>query len=129
VDFDAELLVVLADLRELGGDCVQLGGDGHYAGDSGTEDGEDGSFTGSDGLEGVGGEILHQVGVELEAVCRFRKNLRQKSEGGRGTRGGGRRGGFLETGGVGTGDGSGQGLISWGDGFDLHEGTGRGGIR
>ena len=80
MDFDAELLVVLADLRELGGDCVQLGGDGHYAGDSGTEDGEDGSFTGSDGLEGVGGEILHQVGVELEAVSGLQENFGQKGK-------------------------------------------------
>jgi len=32
-------------------------------------------------------------------------------------------GGFLEAGGVGTGDGSCQGLIAWGDGLDLHQGT------
>ena len=76
MEFDTEFPVVLADLRELGGDCVQLGGDGLSAGDSGTEDGEDGSFNGSDGLEGVGGKVLHQVGVELEAISRFCKNLR-----------------------------------------------------
>ena len=35
--------------------------------------------------------------------------------------------GVLEDGGVGTGDGSCQGLIAWGDGRDHHQGTEWGG--
>ena len=31
----------------------------------------------------------------------------------------------MEAGGVGTVDGSSQGLVSWGDGWDLHQGTER----
>jgi len=35
----------------------------------------------------------------------------------------------LQAGGVGSGDGSSQGLIAWGDGFDLDQGTAGGGSR
>jgi len=76
VEVGAQFLLFFTNLRELGGDCVSLGGDGHYAGDGSTEDGEDGTFTGSDRLKGMGGEVLYQVGVELEAVSSLRKNLR-----------------------------------------------------
>jgi len=84
VDFYAEVLAFLAYLSELVGDRVQLGGDGHYARDGGTEDGEDGAFAGSDGLEGLGGKVLHQVGVELEAVPGLVENFCQEGEGGEG---------------------------------------------
>jgi len=126
VEVGAQLLIFFTHFGELGGNGVQLGGDGHYAGDCGTEDGENGAFTGSDGLEGMGGEVLHQVGVELEAIPGFCEYFRQESERGGGACGGGRRGGFLETGGVGAGNGSSQSLVAWRDGFDLHEGTGGG---
>ena len=61
----AELLIFLADLRELGVDEVQLGGDGQYASDSGADDGEDGAFAGGYGLDCVRGEVLKQVRVQL----------------------------------------------------------------
>jgi len=50
-----------------------LGCNGYYARDGGTENGEDGAFAGSDGLKGMGGQVLNQVGVELEAIPGFRR--------------------------------------------------------
>jgi len=41
VEVGEELLIFLADFRELGGACVKLGGDGDDARNGGTEDGED----------------------------------------------------------------------------------------
>jgi len=45
--------------------------DGHYAGDGGAEDGEAGPFACGYGLESERGEVLDQVGVQLEAVSCF----------------------------------------------------------
>ena len=53
VEFDTELLVFLADLRELVTDGIQLGGDSHYARDGGAKNGEDGPFASGYGLECV----------------------------------------------------------------------------
>ena len=85
-----ELLIVFADLRDLGSDCVQLGGDGYYARDGGTEDGEDGAFAGCDGLEDMGREVLNKFRIELEAVPGFREDFCQEGERGGGARRGGR---------------------------------------
>ena len=68
MEFAAEPLVFLADLRELGIDGIQLGGDGHYARDGGAKNGEDGPFASGYCLECVRGEVLDQVAVQLEAV-------------------------------------------------------------
>jgi len=62
-------------LGKLGGDSGPLGGDGHEAGDSGAEYGGDGTFAGCDGLQGMGGEVMYQVGVELEAIPGFYEDL------------------------------------------------------
>jgi len=75
----------------------------------------------------MGGEVLYQVGVELEAIPGFREKFCQEVERGEGASRGGRCEGFLEAGGVGPGDGSTQGLVAWGDGLDRHQGTEGGG--
>jgi len=59
----------------------------------------------------------------LEAIPGLRKDFCEESERGRGPGGGGQRGRFLEARSVSSGDGSSQGLIACGDGFDLHQGT------
>jgi len=80
VEFDAEFLIFLADIGELGVNWVQLGGDGHYSRDGGAENGEDGAFTGGDGLECVRGEVLNQVGVQLKAVSGLGEDFCQEGE-------------------------------------------------
>ena len=80
MEVGAQLLVLFAHLRELGVDRGQLGGDGYYARNCGTEDGEDGAFAGSNGLKGMGGKVLYQVGVELEAVPGLCEDFRQEGE-------------------------------------------------
>ena len=77
----AELLVFLADFRELGSG-VELGGDGYDARNSGAENGEDGSFTSGDGLERLRGKVLDQVWVQLEAISSLREDFCQEGEGG-----------------------------------------------
>ena len=84
MELGTELLIFLADLRELLGDCVQLGGGGYYAEDGATEEGDNGAFAGCDGLEGRGREVLHQVRVELVAVPSCRVDFCQEGEWGRG---------------------------------------------
>ena len=77
MEVGAELPIFLADLGE-------LGGDGYYAGDSGAEDGEDGALASCNGLEGMGGEVLYLVGVELEAIPVFGEDCFQEGERGGG---------------------------------------------
>jgi len=80
MDFGAEFQVFLPDLSKLVGDGLELRGDGYYAGDSGTGYGKGGAFAAHDGLEGMWGEILHEVRVELEAVPGLREDFRQEGE-------------------------------------------------
>ena len=80
MEVGAEILIVHADLGELGVDGVDMGGNSYYSRDGGTEDGEDGAFAGSYCLEWVRGEDLNQGGVELKAVPVLRENFRQEGE-------------------------------------------------
>jgi len=89
MEVGAELLIFFAHFSDLGGDCVQLGGDGCYASDGGTQDGEDGAFAGCQRLEGMGGEVLYQVGVELEAIPGFPEDFCQEGKRGGQARSGG----------------------------------------
>jgi len=81
VQVRTELLVFCANFSKLGGDGVELGCDGYYARDGGTEDREGGAFACRTGLEGVRGQGLVKIGVELEAVPSLRENLRQEGKG------------------------------------------------
>jgi len=83
MEVGAELLVFLTDIRELGDDGAGLGGNGNYARDRGAKEGNDRAFPSSHGLERVRGEILDQVGVQLEAVPDLGKDFCQEREGGR----------------------------------------------
>jgi len=121
--FGAEFHVFLADLSQLVGDGFELCGDGYYAGDTGTEYGKGGAITGRNGLEGVRGEILDEVRVELEAVPGLGKDFRQERERGCRLRRGAGGGRFQIAGGIGNGDGSCQGRVAWGNGRDFHQGT------
>jgi len=82
MEVGAGFLVFLADSRELGGDDVKLCGDGHDARDGSAEDRGDGAFTSTDCLESVGGEVLAQFGVHLEAIPGFCEDFCQEDEGG-----------------------------------------------
>ena len=90
MEVGAELLIFLADFRELGGDYIHPGGDSYYATDGGAEDGEDRAFAGRDGVESMGGAVLYKVGVELEAIPGFPENFCQEGEMGGGAWRGGR---------------------------------------
>jgi len=84
VDFGAELQVVFPDFGELVGDGIERCDNGHYARDGGTENGEGAALTGHDGMDGVRGEILDKVGVELEAILGLREHLLHEGERGGG---------------------------------------------
>ena len=60
-----EPLVFFVDFCNLACDGIELGYNGHNARASGTPDGEGGAFAGHDALEGIGGEVLDLVGMEL----------------------------------------------------------------
>jgi len=123
LEVGAKLQVFFPDFSNLVGDGVELWVEGHYGRDRGIEDREDRAFANCDGLKCERGGVLDKVGVELEAVPGLRKTFlpgRPEWE-----KGGLREMviGAQETEGVGAGDGSGQGLIAWGNGWNLHQGT------
>jgi len=80
VEVGAEFPVFPTDFSELVGDGVEWGGDGYYARDGGTEDRQGGAFAGCHGLEGMRGEVLDKVRVELAVIPGLREDFRQECE-------------------------------------------------